>query len=390
MLAGGNLPRSGLLEQVVSPDSLHSPVNSALTHKRIELMKVFISWSGEKSRKVATFLSDWISCVLQATEPWISDKDIDRGALWFSEINNQLGDTKIGIICLTEENKEKPWILFEAGALAKGLPSSRVCTFLIDLQSIESSNPLTHFNYTLPDKNGLYKLVKTLNNALGEKKIGEKKLDITFNKFWPEFEKNFSKIIEEHNFNRNKTLKPYIKKGIDNYPKKDEHSIRKEWKETLRETSTTSIFIIRGKRLFDPVDGPFYLPRINTKTSLRVLLLDLPGISDEEYKYLSKNYSLDWENRKFDETIYQQAINNIKNIQKKYKNGSVEIRKYSFANIPNKKTILFENNVFYANYQVNLGLHQFGEYYYANSNDNIYLKLQENFENVWNESKNVL
>ncbi len=33
MLAGGNLPLSGLLEPVVSPDSLHSPVNSALCAK---------------------------------------------------------------------------------------------------------------------------------------------------------------------------------------------------------------------------------------------------------------------------------------------------------------------------------------------------------------------
>lgn len=81
-------------------------------------MKVFLSWSGERSRLVATLLDEWLRCVLQAIRPWISTKDIDRGSLWFSEIQDQLQDVTTGIICLTQENKEKPWILFEAGALA--------------------------------------------------------------------------------------------------------------------------------------------------------------------------------------------------------------------------------------------------------------------------------
>ena len=84
-------------------------------------MKVFLSWSGERSKAVAELLNNWLCCVIQAARPWISTRDIDRGALWFSEINEQLQDTSVGIICLTQENKNKPWILFEAGALTKGL-----------------------------------------------------------------------------------------------------------------------------------------------------------------------------------------------------------------------------------------------------------------------------
>lgn len=96
-------------------------------------MKVFLSWSGTRSREIAKLLSDWLSCVIQALQPWVSDRDLDRGSLWFGEINDQLKDTTVGIICLTQENKDRPWILFEAGALAKGLSTARVCTLLIDL-----------------------------------------------------------------------------------------------------------------------------------------------------------------------------------------------------------------------------------------------------------------
>ncbi|WP_417071157.1 hypothetical protein [Niveibacterium terrae] len=96
-------------------------------------MKVFLSWSGQSSKEVANLLSDWLCCVIQASRPWISTRDLDRGSLWFGEINDQLKDTTVGIICLTQENKTRPWILFEAGALAKGLSTSRVCTLLVDL-----------------------------------------------------------------------------------------------------------------------------------------------------------------------------------------------------------------------------------------------------------------
>ena len=160
-------------------------------------MRVFISWSGERSKEVGELLDDWLQCVLQAINPWMSSKDIDRGAIWFSEINDQLKDTAIGIICLTRDNKEKPWILFESGALAKGLNSNRVCTFLIDLSPTDVEDPLAQFNHTLPDKAGVWSLVHTLNNALGEESLKEKILEKVFETYWPQFESRFKEIISK-------------------------------------------------------------------------------------------------------------------------------------------------------------------------------------------------
>lgn len=50
-------------------------------------MKIFISWSGERSQKIAELFKDWIQCVIQAAKPWISSHDVDRGALWYTEIS---------------------------------------------------------------------------------------------------------------------------------------------------------------------------------------------------------------------------------------------------------------------------------------------------------------
>lgn len=160
-------------------------------------MKIFLSWSGEKSRNVAELLNDWLQCVIQAVSPWMSSKDIDRGALWFSEITNQLSNTEIGILCLTKENCIKPWILFEAGALAKGISTNRVCTLLIDLQSTDVENPLAQFNHTMPNKNGIWELVRTINLSLKDKSLKENVLEKVFETYWPQFENKSNDILTE-------------------------------------------------------------------------------------------------------------------------------------------------------------------------------------------------
>lgn len=155
-----------------------------------------MSWSGNRSRETAELLANWAKCVVQATQPWISTSGIDRGAVWYSAINEELNNTSVGIVCLTHENKNKPWILFEAGALAKGLADSRVCTFLVDLSPGDLEPPLSQFNHTTPDRVGMWNLARTLNNSVTtplDAKILEQVFDINY----PRFESDFKKILED-------------------------------------------------------------------------------------------------------------------------------------------------------------------------------------------------
>lgn len=158
-------------------------------------MKIFVSWSGGRSRVVAEMLSEWIKCVLQASQPWISTQHIDKGAIWFSEISDQLRDTSAGIVCLTQENKNKPWILFETGALAKGLSANRVCTFLVDLTATDIEDPLAQFNHTTPDRNSMWRLVNTLNSCLENGRLDERILKQVFDTYWPKFESDFATAL---------------------------------------------------------------------------------------------------------------------------------------------------------------------------------------------------
>ncbi|WP_428658980.1 toll/interleukin-1 receptor domain-containing protein [Runella sp.] len=164
-------------------------------------MKVFISWSGDRSRLVAELLNNWLQRVLQNINPWLSTKDIDRGSLWYTSIAGQLAETNNGIVCLTKSNINKPWILFEAGALAKGLPSNRVFTFLIDLDASDVFDPLAQFNHTIPTKQSVYQLVSSINRGLvlNNQGLKDEVLQEVFDTFWPKFEEQFRKILEDTN-----------------------------------------------------------------------------------------------------------------------------------------------------------------------------------------------
>ena len=165
-------------------------------------MKIFISWSGDLSHEVAKLLKDWLKCVLQATEPWLSSSDMQRGSIWFDDISDALKDCSTGIVCLTKGNLKAPWILFESGGLLKGLATNRVCTFLVNLEPKDVEPPLSQFNHTIAKKDNVFELVKTLNNRLEQTKLEPETLEKVFDMYWPQFENDLKKILSEVNEER--------------------------------------------------------------------------------------------------------------------------------------------------------------------------------------------
>lgn len=145
---------------------------------------------------MAALLDSWIEDVLQGIECWISTEDIDKGSIWFGDINGQLSNTGVGILCLTRDNIAAPWILFEAGALSKGLTKARVCPILINLNHTDLKPPLSQFNGTLPTKEDMLKLIKTINVQSGENALAEEKLQKSFDKWWGEFEVKLTEVLK--------------------------------------------------------------------------------------------------------------------------------------------------------------------------------------------------
>ncbi len=117
-------------------------------------MRVFISWSGGRSKAVGAALKSWLPNVFQDASTWMSDHDIDAGARWASDLAEQLEKIDYGVICLTAANTDSPWLLFEAGSLAKSVQEARVVPYLIDLAPTDVSYPLAQFQGVTADRAG--------------------------------------------------------------------------------------------------------------------------------------------------------------------------------------------------------------------------------------------
>lgn len=151
-------------------------------------MKVFISWSGERSGQVATALAGWLPKVIQATKPWLSSASIDAGARWGEEVGRALEELQCGVLCLTPENLESPWILFEAGALSKAVSASRVIPYLLGFEPRQIGGPLSQFQAVRADEEGTRRLLIALNAAAGGPVGSQEALEESFEVWWPKLQ----------------------------------------------------------------------------------------------------------------------------------------------------------------------------------------------------------
>ncbi len=170
-------------------------------------MKVFMSWSGEKSRTFASVLKPWLELVLAGTDVWLSSEDIDKGTIWFTEIIGELERCHCGVICITRENHLAPWIHFEAGGMVKGLGKSRVATILLDIDYPELTQPLNQFNGLHINQEGALHLVKSFNK-LSDRPIKDHVLARTFEKFWPDLDNDYRLLFPDSHKSAQSIVQP--------------------------------------------------------------------------------------------------------------------------------------------------------------------------------------
>ena len=156
-------------------------------------MKVFISWSGDQSRSLALALKEWMPMVLQYVDPWLSQSDIDAGERWDVKIAKELEAANYGIICVTKANIYSPWLLFEAGALAKSMEDGKVIPLLLDIDFKEISGPLAQFQAKKVEKEGIFDVISAINK-IASAPLSPERLTPQFDALWPTLEARISDI----------------------------------------------------------------------------------------------------------------------------------------------------------------------------------------------------
>ena len=161
-------------------------------------MKVFISWSGAQSKALAEVLRIWLPAVIQAVRPYYTPSDLEKGARWSTEIASELEESQIGLICLTSDNLKSPWIMFEAGALAKNLGRAKVCPLLFGVDISQVEGPLLQFQAAKFEKGDIKQVVRMINAELSDRALDGDVLDKVFELWWPDLQKGVQKALKEN------------------------------------------------------------------------------------------------------------------------------------------------------------------------------------------------
>ncbi len=158
---------------------------------------VFISWSGERSKLVASALHNWIPLVIQTAKPFMSDTDIEKGSRGLADIASALNGVSLGITCLTPENLSAIWLFYEAGAISKAVDGTKtkLCTLLLGgLRPEDVKGPLGMFQATKPEKEDVRKLIHSINRAVGNPPLVENSLDRLFDGMWPQLDDKLKEL----------------------------------------------------------------------------------------------------------------------------------------------------------------------------------------------------
>ena len=192
-------------------------------------MKIFISWSGDLSKNIAEIFRQWIPAVIQAAKPYYSPDDITKGTRWGTEISKELDASKIGIICLTQQNLESPWIMFEAGALSKNIEKSKVVPLLFGIEPSDIQGPLVQFQAAKFSKVEMKKVIKMINAELGDISLSSDVLDNVYEMWWTKLEAQIKEVEEKA-------------KGTNNKDVRSERDLLEEVLSLTRELSITRRF----------------------------------------------------------------------------------------------------------------------------------------------------
>jgi hypothetical protein len=262
-------------------------------------MQIFISWSGEQSRQLAEALRSWLPKVVQSVRPWMSKEDINAGSRWSAEISRQLESCQVGILCITPDNKNAPWLLFEAGALAKTIKNTFVCPLLLNVTAEQLPSPLGQFQASICDRDGLFRVLNSINLATDKDVIPTGDLEEIFSVWWPKLENQLNEILSIQ------TVIP---------PKRSIEDLLSEILENTREQLRREELRIERSKMIDQEIGEI-LP-----TMREGLTVDSPKISQilaklSEMNPLISQLDLTSSLPRIDSSKLQQMFNSIENVQ---------------------------------------------------------------------------
>ncbi len=133
--------------------------------------KIFLCWSKSRSKAIAEAWAKLLPEIIKGVQPILST-EFQKGKEWSKQLRQDLGEARTGIVFLTPENVDAPWIHFEAGALAMavGNRDRDVYTYVYGFDPGRLAGPLSAYHSTVATKEDTQRLVTDLCTALGRER----------------------------------------------------------------------------------------------------------------------------------------------------------------------------------------------------------------------------
>lgn len=153
-------------------------------------MRLFISWSGGRSHRLAAVLKEWLEDHFedQGISVFVSS-EIKKGSLWLPAVTDELRRADAGLVCLTAQSLHSQWLLFEAGALstavARNTREARIFTYLLGVEPAALPGPLSVYQSTVATMEDTFRLV---NSLLGRDQADARDFAPAWDKLWPKLQ----------------------------------------------------------------------------------------------------------------------------------------------------------------------------------------------------------
>lgn len=161
---------------------------------------VLLSWSGDESKEIAKCFKNMMSVVFSpVVETYMSEVDSPIGKRGVESLAKILNDCNYGVFFVNKANALAPWIHYEAGAISKESPISRLMVLLLDNNPMYiSGTPLSDFTYSMFNKEGVLKIINAIIDISGYSDKKENFIN-RFNNEWPNFYDSCEKIKKQFN-----------------------------------------------------------------------------------------------------------------------------------------------------------------------------------------------
>jgi hypothetical protein len=129
--------------------------------------------------------------IIKDVQPILST-EFQKGTEWSGLLLRDLKEASTGIVFLTPENMDAPWIHFEAGALATavGNRGGDLFTYCYDFDPSRLAGPLSAYHSTIATKEDTRRLILDVCTALHRKRPDEG----TYSAWWVDLEKALDNI----------------------------------------------------------------------------------------------------------------------------------------------------------------------------------------------------